>query len=124
MKRTIEMKHVGPREHVQQLLNELIDRVEEKIKRVSRDSTAVHAVFDENGTHKLYRIALTCHLPGHMVATHEEGRVAGATIRAAFAELERQLEKHMAHVRHERQRRDSKRTRRTTETQGVPSADA
>ena len=124
MKRTIELKHVGPRQHVQRLLDELIDRIEEKLKRVARDSTTVHVVFDENGTHKLYRIALTCHLPGHLLAAHEEGRQAGPAIRAAFAELERQLEKHMAHIRHERQRRDSKRTRRTTETQGVPSVDA
>ena len=100
MKRSIELKHVGPREHVQRLFEELIDRLGTKLKHFPDDAVSVHAVFEENGTHKLYRTSLTCHVPGHTVAAHEERREAGASIRDAFAELERQLEKQKAHLRH------------------------
>ena len=111
MRRTIELKHVGPRGHVQRLLGELIDRLEEKLQRIAQDALSVHAVFEENGSHKLYRTSLTCHLPGHLVAAHEEGRDAGATIRKAFVELERQLDKQMSILRRERLVRRSKRVR-------------
>ena len=112
MKRTIELKHVGPREHVQQLLEQLIDRLEEKLQHFSKDTISLHVVFDENGSHKLYRTSLTCHVPKRIIAAHEERRDAGASIREAFAELERQLEKQKAVIRHEHLLRRSKRTRR------------
>lgn len=105
MKRTIELKHVGPKQHVQALLDDLIGRLEEKLSHFPPDSVSLHVYFDENGTHKLFHAALTCHVPGHTVAAHEEGRKAGAVIRAAFAEVGRQLEKQKAVLRHERLRR-------------------
>ena len=105
MKRTIELKHVGPREHVQRLINDLIDRLEEKLRHFPREATSVHVLFDENGTHKIFRTSLACHVPGHMVAAREESRDAGATIRRAFAEIERQLERHKTLMRHDRLRR-------------------
>ncbi len=105
MKRTIELKHVGPKQHVQTLLDGLIGRLEEKLSHFPSDAVSLHVVFEENGTHKLFRTALTCHVPGHTVAAHEEGRNAGASIRAAFAEVQRQLEKQKASLRHERLRR-------------------
>lgn len=115
MKRTIELKHVGPREHVQHLLEELIARLEDKVGHLPSDAVSVHVVFDENGRHKLYRTSLTCHVPGRTLAAHEESREAGATIRRAFAEVERQLEKYKAVLRHEHLRRRSKRlTRKPT----------
>ena len=91
MKRVIELKHVGPKEHVKSLLEDLIGRLEEKLNHFPPDAVSLHVLFDENGTHKLFRTALTCHVPGHTVAAHEEGREAGMTIRNAFAEVERQL---------------------------------
>lgn len=101
MKRIIELKHVGPREHVQQLLEELIARLEEKLKHHRQDSVSLHILFDENGSHKLYRIAVTCHVPGHTLAAHGESRDAGATIRKAFDEINRQLGKLKAVISHE-----------------------
>ena len=102
MKRIIEVKHVAPRAHVQALLEELSDRVAEKLRHFPEDAVSLHVFFEENGQHALYRLALTCHVPGHTVAAHEEGREAGAVIHAGFAELQRQLEKQKAAVRHER----------------------
>ena len=112
MKRFIEIKHVGPRAQVQQLLAGLCDRIEEKLRHFSADTVTLHVLFEESGTHKLYRTAVTCHVPGHTVAAHEENRVPGACIREAFAELSRQLEKQKAIVRHEHDLRRSKRLRR------------
>ena len=109
MQRIIELKHVGPRAHVQHLLEDLIGRVEDKLNHFRSDAVSLHVVFDENGTHKLYRASVTCHVPGYTVAAHDEGREAGAAIREAFAELERQLEKRKALLRHEHERRRSRR---------------
>ncbi len=114
MKQTIELKHVGPKGHVQALLADLIGRLEEKLGHLPQDATSIHVVFEENGLHKLYRTSVTCHVPGRMVAAHEESRDSGTTIRRAFAEIERQLEKYKAVHRHEYQRRRSKRTVRTS----------
>jgi ribosome-associated translation inhibitor RaiA len=105
MKRIIELKHVGPKEHVKALLEDLIGRLEEKLNHFQPDAVSLHVLFEENGTHKLFRTALTCHVPGHTVAAHEEGRAAGETIRKAFAEVERQLEKQKAFLRREHLRR-------------------
>ena len=109
MKRTIELKHVQPRAHVQLLLEELSDRLEEKLRYVPADTVSLHILFEENGSHKLFRTSLTCHVPGHTVAAHEEQRDAGLSIRRAFAEVERQLEKQKATARREPLRRRSRR---------------
>ena len=112
MKCTIELKHVGPRGHVQQLLEELTARLEEKVAHFSSNTVSLHVAFEENGRHNLYRMSLSCHVPGHTVAAHQEGRDAGLCIRKAFAEVERQLEKQKAIIRHEHQRRRSRRAGR------------
>jgi len=96
MKRTIELKHVGPRHHVHQWLEELIDRLEAKLRYFPSDAVSLHAVFEEHGTRKLYRTSLTCHVPGHTVVAHEEDHAAGSSIRRTFAEVERQLDKRKA----------------------------
>jgi ribosome-associated translation inhibitor RaiA len=93
MQRIIELKHVAPQAHVRQLLDELIDRLERQLKHFPQESVSIHVLFEENGTHQLFRTALTCHIPGRIIAAHDEGRDPGRTIREAFAEVRRQLEK-------------------------------
>ena len=112
MKCMIELKHVGPRGHVQQLLEELTARLEDKLGHFPADAVSLHVAFEENGSHKVYRMSLNCHVPGHMVAAHQEGREAGLCIRKAFAEVQRQLEKQKAIIRHEHQVRRSRRAGR------------
>ena len=114
MKRIIELKHVRAKTHVRTLLNELIDRLEEKLQHFQQEVVTIHAVFEENGTHKLYRASLACHVPGHTVAAHDEDRDAGTAIHEAFGELERQLEKQKAIMRHEHLVRRSKRHHHAT----------
>ncbi len=105
MKRAIELKHIGPRDQVKTLINELIDRLELKLHHFRDDSLSVHVLFVENGSGPLYRPSLTCHVPHHMVATHEESRNAGVSIRKAFSELERQIEKRTGRLRSKQQSR-------------------
>lgn len=119
MKRVIELKHVGPREHVQQLLEELIARLEEKLQHYRQDSVSLHVLFDENGSHKLYRIAVTCHVPAHTLVAHGESRDAGGTIRKAFEEIDHQLGKLKAVIRHEHELR---RMRKIAKTPGKEKA--
>ena len=99
MKRTIEMKHVGPRKHVRALIDDLIDRLEDRLHRFQQDAVSVHVLFEENGARTLYRTCLSCHIPRHMLAAHEESRNPGAAIRKAFKELERQVEKQSSRLR-------------------------
>ena len=113
MKRTIELKHVGAKQQVRTLLEELIDRLEDKLRHFQQDSVSVHVLFEENGSHRLYRTSVTCHVPGKTVAAREERRDPGASIRETFAELQRRLERQKASLRHERLVRRSKRRRRT-----------
>ena len=104
MKRIIELKHVGPKEHVRNLLQELIARLEEKLVHIPDDAASIHVVFEENTAHKIYRTSVTCHVPRQIAAAHEERRDAGESIRKAFAEISRQVQKHQA-IRHRKRPR-------------------
>ena len=126
MKRFIELKHVKAKDHVRGLLEELMDRLEHKLRHFTNDAVSLHVLFEENGGHALYRAAVTCHVPGHTVAAHEEQRDPGTAIRQAFAEIERQLEKRKASRRHERLVRRSKRSQsgvRVAAEEGSANAD-
>ena len=101
MKRLIDLKHVGPSGHVRTVIEELMDRLEDKLQHFPQEAVSAHAVFEENAAHKLYRMSLTCHVPGHVAAAHEERREAGTAIREAFHDVGRQLEKQTAVIRHE-----------------------
>ena len=105
MKYTIDVKHVRPNAHVRHLIEELITRLEEKLQHFPQETVSLHVLCEENGTRKVSRVLLTCHIPGHTVAAHEEGREAGAAIRDAFDEIERQLAKHSARMRGEHVRK-------------------
>ena len=102
MKRGIEIKHVDAKRHVRMLLEELSDRLEDKLRHFPKDAVSLHVLFEENGSRKLYHTSVTCHLPHHTVAADQEAREAGVSIRKTFAEIQRQLEKQKANVRHER----------------------
>lgn len=111
MKRFVELKHVKAKEQVRGLLEDLMDRVDHKLRHFPSDAVSLHVMFEEtNGRRALFRTSVTCHVPGHTVAAHEERHEAGLAIRQAFAEVERQLEKRKATRRHEREVRRSKRS--------------
>jgi len=105
MTRVIEIKHVEARDQVRRLIDGLIDRLEDKLRHFRNESISLHALFEENGSRTVYRTQVSCHIPGHTVAAHEEGRNPGACIRKTFSELERQLAKHSARMRREHLRK-------------------
>ena len=106
MRLVIDLKHVGPRELVQGLIQDLSGRIEQKLSRMGQDSVSVRVVFEEISARRpLYKAAVTCHIPRHLIAAHEERRDAGQALRWAFKEVERQLDKQNAIVRRERLRR-------------------
>ena len=117
MKRTVELKHVGAKQTVQGLLSDRMDRLEDRLGHFDGDAVSVHAVFEENRAHRLFRVSVTCHVPSYLAAAHEEQRDAGAAIRKAFAEVERQLAKHTSVVR--RKKLMKRLTRRTRALQPV-----
>ena len=102
-------------------MNDLLDRLDDKLRHFPPDAVSAHVVFEENGSHRLYRTSVTCHVPGHTVATHEENRDPGVAIRETFAEIERRLEKQKALVRHEPLVRRSRRARQISRA-GAASA--
>lgn len=110
MTRTIEIKHVEPKAQVRQLIDGLIDRLEGRMQHYRKDALSVHVLFEENGSRTVSRTAITCHIPGHVVAAREEDRVPGTAIRKAFSELERQLDKQngKAFDKHHRLRRNQR----------------
>ena len=97
-------------------MDELLDRLEEKLQHFPPDTVSIHVLFEENGSHKLYRTSVTCHVPGHTVAAHEENRDPGVAIRETFAEIERRLEKQKAIARHEQLLRRSRRRSRVVKS--------
>ena len=99
MQRSIELKHVEPRTQVRDVLNGQVDRLERKLQGYAPSAISVHVVFEENRAHKLFRTSVTCHVPGYVIAAHEEDREAGRAIHEAFKEVLRQLDKH--HDRHQ-----------------------
>jgi ribosomal subunit interface protein len=123
VKRFIELKHVKAKEQVRALLGDLMDRVDHKLRHFQGDAVSLHVMFEEtNGRRALFRASVSCHMPGHTVAAHEERHEAGLAIREAFAEVERQLEKRKATRRHERQVRRSKRRRAELRMRGEETA--
>jgi len=114
MRRFIELKHVQAKELVRTLLEELSDRLQEKLTHFKEDSVSLHVVFEENGKRTVYRTSVTCHVPGHTIVAHEERREPGESIRETFAEVERQLEKQKAILRREKMVRRSRKITRPT----------
>ena len=110
MQRVIDLKHVGPKTQVRRLIEELIDRLEDKLQHFPSDALSVHVLFEANGSQRLYRVAVTCHVPGYMVAAHEENRDPGVAIRKTFDEVERQLLKRNAMLNREHRRQTRRKT--------------
>jgi ribosome-associated translation inhibitor RaiA len=100
---------------VRALIDELLDRLEHKLRHFPAEVVSAHALFEENGSRTLYHASLTCHIPGRLIAARKEARNPGQALRGAFAELERQLEKQNRTLRQRHLRRRSLQVRRTRE---------
>jgi RNA polymerase sigma factor (sigma-70 family) len=101
MRHSIEFKHFEPKQRVQELIENLIARLEKQAKDFPQDLVFLRLLVEEMAARKLYHVAITLELPGRTLATKEERHDVNDTIRDAFAEIERQLEKYKASLRGE-----------------------
>jgi ribosomal subunit interface protein len=99
MKHNVEFKHFEPRERVRKLVEELIARLEKQIQDFPKDSVFLRVLIEENPTRKLYHVSITLELPGTTLTAKEERHDPIETIRDAFNEIERQIERHKARLR-------------------------
>ena len=94
MKHQLKFKRCAPSQRVRQLVQHSIARLDEVLP--SGSSAAHLRVFvEKNPTRTLYRVSLTLNVPGRTLAAQEERHDVLEAVREAFAELERQLRRHM-----------------------------
>jgi ribosome-associated translation inhibitor RaiA len=97
----IEFKSFAPQKEIQRLIQELITRIEKKVKGFPPDVVYLRMMVEENSVRTLYHVSLVLELPEKTLATKEERHDLDETIRDAFAEIERQLDAHKATLRGE-----------------------
>jgi ribosome-associated translation inhibitor RaiA len=94
----IEFKGLAPQIQTQNLIKELITKLEKKTKRFSPDEMFLRLLVEENSARKLFRILK---VPQKTLAAQEERHDLEESVREAFAEIERQVEAHKATLRGE-----------------------
>lgn len=79
-----------------------LQRLERQLAAGKMARTAfLHGIVEKNPAHERYRVTLTLNVPARTLVAKEEGHEAGAVIREAMDELERQVAKHKAFIRQE-----------------------
>jgi ribosomal subunit interface protein len=101
MRHNIEFKHFEPHERIRNLVEELIARLEKYVKDFPEETVFLRALIEENAVRKLYHVTITLDLPGRILAAKVERHDIDEAVRAAFTEIERQIEKHKATLRGE-----------------------
>jgi ribosomal subunit interface protein len=96
MRHNIEFKHFEPKERVRDLIEELISHLERHVQDFPEETVFLRVLVEENAVRTLYHVSITLDLPGRILAAKEERHDADEAIRDAFAEIERQAEKHKA----------------------------
>jgi RNA polymerase sigma factor (sigma-70 family) len=101
MKHNIKFKYFEPKARVRKLIENLIKRLEKLVKDFSDETVFLRVLIEENAVRTLYHISVTLDLPGRVLAAKEERHDVDETIRAAFAEIERQIKRYKAGMRGE-----------------------
>ncbi|BCQ28498.1 RNA polymerase subunit sigma-28 (plasmid) [Caballeronia sp. NK8] len=106
----LEMKTVIRYRNVAKLsrpdLHQMIERLAERVlgphlSHFPAELLRLHATLDRSRHHGLYRVRLQMTLSGATLACVEESSRLEKAIEHAFTELDRQVERHVAHLRHE-----------------------
>ena len=101
VKQNIEFKHFAPGGDVRKLIEELMSRLDKHLKDFNGDSVFLRIVIEENAVRTLYQVSVTLALPRKTIAAKEERHDVRETLRDAFAEIQRQIDKHKASMRRE-----------------------
>ncbi len=101
MLHNLEFKNFTPSPRLRGLVEELVGRLDRHTPDLSEDTVSLRLFVDENAARRLYHVSIVCDLPRRRrLATQEERHDADEAVRAAFAEIERQLEKHKEVMNH------------------------
>lgn len=103
MKYRIDFRHIDKdeRESLRSLVDERIAHLEKRISAFSDKDLRLHGAVQQHAGQTLYRVGLSLHLPGRILSVEEESENASTAITEAFAELERQAQRHKSKIRHE-----------------------
>jgi RNA polymerase sigma factor (sigma-70 family) len=96
----LEFKNFTPGPRLRGLVEELVGRLDRHAPSFPEDTVFLRMFVDENAARRLYHVSLVCYPPGRTLATQEERHDAEEAVRAAFAEIERLLEKHKEMINH------------------------
>ncbi len=101
MLHNLEFKNFTPSPRLRGLVEELVGRLDRHAPDFPEDTIFLRLFVDENAARRLYHVTIVCDLPRRRrLATQEERHYADEAVRAAFAEIERQLEKHKEMMNH------------------------
>jgi ribosomal subunit interface protein len=99
MERNIEFKDFQPEDHVQELIDTLIRRLDKKMKRFS--PVFLRLLVEKNSVRTLYHVSLTLDWPGKTLAAKQESHQVQVSLEKAFDEIESQLEEYKSSLRGE-----------------------
>ncbi len=104
MKTSISYRHVAKlsRPELEDLIGRLTERrLKPHLSHFPTGLVRLHATVERSRHRSVYRVRLQLVLPGGTFACGNDSPEPGAAIELSMAELERQLERHVAHLRHE-----------------------
>ncbi|KUZ94935.1 RNA polymerase subunit sigma-28 [Burkholderia ubonensis] len=104
MKTAISYRNISElaRPDLKGLIGNLLDRhLQPHLSHFPAELVRLRATLERSGHRSLYRARLRLALPSATLACSDESPELGKALELSFAELERQLERHIAHLRHE-----------------------
>ncbi len=94
MQHSLTFKRVEVKPYLTVLVNALLAHLDEQTVNFRDGSAFTHVVIEQNKARTLFRVSLHCSVPRRILVVHEEGHDAVKTVREAFDELERQIERY------------------------------
>ncbi|MFA8391173.1 hypothetical protein ACEPUD_13805 [Burkholderia ubonensis] len=104
MKTAISYRNISElaRPDLKGLIGNLLDpHLQPHLSHFPAELVRLRATLERSGHRSLYRARLRLGLPSATLACSDESPELGKALELSFAELERQLERHIAHLRHE-----------------------
>jgi RNA polymerase sigma factor (sigma-70 family) len=101
MKHNIEYRNFEATERINSLIESLIAKLDKRTRNFSPDVLFLRISIEGNQTRTLYHVSITMDVPGRTLATKEERHEPEASMKDAFAEIERQLQEHKSRLRGE-----------------------
>src|SRR5262249_34637853 len=101
MTHELEFKNFDPSQKIRNLIANLTARIERKSRGNAQDPLFLRCALEEVPARKLFHVSIMMSVPHKVLAAKEEMHDAEAAIRAAFQEIERQLQLQKATLRGE-----------------------